>query len=122
LVTSLARNVDKKENWLREVNIGEAAKTELKKLKDGKKTSDASYSSFFRRAKQLYGKGISELHRTFPLKNSLRRYLQVLHPIVRNALQSKEAIRQVATRIKAFPIGDIDKLSDEVGVHVRKNS
>ena len=47
-------DLDKKENWLREVNIGEAAKTELKKLKDGRKISDASYSLFFRRAKQLY--------------------------------------------------------------------
>ena len=74
---------DKKENWLREVNIGEAAKTELKTLKDGKKISEASYSSFFRRANQLYRKGISELLRTFPLKNPLLRYLQVLHPIVR---------------------------------------
>ena len=79
-------DLDKKENWLREVNIGEAAKTELKKLKDGKKISDASYSPFFRRAKQLYRKGISELLRTFPLMNSLLRYLQVLHRIVRNAL------------------------------------
>ena len=79
-------DLDKKENWLREVNIGEAAKTELKNLKDGKKISDASYSPFFRRAKQLYRKGISELLRTFPLMNSLLRYLQVLHRIVRNAL------------------------------------
>ena len=39
--------LDKKDNRLREVNIGEAAKTELKKLKDGKKISDTSYSSFF---------------------------------------------------------------------------
>ena len=106
-------DLDKKENWLREVNIGEAAKTELKKLKDGKKISDASYSSFFRRAKQLYRKGISELLMTFPLKNSLLRYLQVLHPIIRNALQSKEAIGQVAIWIKAFPIGEIDRLSNE---------
>ena len=68
-------DLDKKENWLREVNIGEAAKTELKKLKDGRKISDTSYSSFFRRAKQLYRTGISELLRTFPLKNSLRLYL-----------------------------------------------
>jgi len=97
-------DLDKKENWLREVNVGEVAKTELKKLKDGKKISDASYSAFFRRAKQLYWKGISKLLRTFALKNSLLCYLQVLHPIVRNALQSKEAIRQVATWIKAFPI------------------
>ena len=68
-------DLDKKENWLREVNIGEAAKTELKKLKDGRKISNASYSSFFRRAKQLYRTGISELLRTFPLKNSLLPYL-----------------------------------------------
>ena len=106
-------DLDKKENWLREVNIGEAAKTELKKLKDGKKISDAPYSSFFRRAEQLYRKGTGELLRTFPLKNYLLRYLQVLHPLARNAPQSKEAIKQVATRIKAFPRGEIDKVSDE---------
>ena len=62
-----AVDVDKKENWMREVNIGEAAKTELKKLKDGKKILDASYTPFFRRAKQLYRKGNSELLRTYPL-------------------------------------------------------
>ena len=106
-------DLDKKENWLREVNIGEAAKTELKKLKDDRKISDASYSSFFRRAKQLYRTGISELLRTFPLKNSLLLYLQVLHPTIRNVPQSKGAIKQVATRIKAFPRGEIDKLSNE---------
>ena len=98
-------DLDKKVNWLREVKIGETAKTELKKLKDGKKISNASYSSFFRRAKQLYRKGISELFRTFPLKNSLLRYPQVLHPIVRNVMQSKEAVRQVARRIKFQRIG-----------------
>ena len=32
---------------------------------------------------------------------------------VQNALQSKEAIRQVVTLNKAFTIGEIDKLSDE---------
>ncbi|KAJ8033724.1 Myelin transcription factor 1 [Holothuria leucospilota] len=72
-------DLEKKENWKREVNIGEAAKAELKKLHDDKKISDASYSSFFRRTKQLYQKAISELLRTFPLKNSLLRYLQVFH-------------------------------------------
>ena len=71
-------DLDKKENWLREVIFGEAAKTELKKLKDGKNISDASYSSFYRRVKQLYRKGISELLKTFPLNNSLLRYLQML--------------------------------------------
>ena len=54
-------------------------KTELNKLKDGKKMSGASSSSFFRRANQLYRKGMSELLRIFPLHNSLLRYLQVLH-------------------------------------------
>ena len=53
-------DLDKKENWLREVNIGEAAKTDLKKLKDGK-IMEVSYSSFFRRAKQLYRKCISDI-------------------------------------------------------------
>ena len=71
------------------------------------------YSSFFRRAKQLYSTGISELLRTFPLKNSLLLYLQLLHPTVRNVPQSKGAIKQVATRIKAFPRGVIDKLSNK---------
>jgi len=80
------------------------AKIELKTLKDGK-ISDASYSAFFRRAKQLYRNGISELLKTIPLKNSLLRYLQVLHPIVRNVMQSKEAVRQVARRIKFQRIG-----------------
>ena len=37
----------------------------------------------------------------------------MLHPTVRNVPQSKGAIKQVATRIKAFPKGEIDKLSDE---------
>ncbi|KAJ8043897.1 hypothetical protein HOLleu_11202 [Holothuria leucospilota] len=37
----------------------------------------------------------------------------VFHPLVRNVPQSKEAVKQVATRIKAFPRGEIDKLSDE---------
>ena len=37
----------------------------------------------------------------------------MFHPLVRNAPQSKEAVKQVATRIKAFPRGEIDKLSDE---------
>ena len=106
-------DLEKEENWKREVDIGEAAKAELKKLKDDKKISDASYSSFFRRPKQLYQKAISELLRTFPLKNSLLYYLQVSHPLARNAPQSKEAVKQVATRIKAFPRGEIDKLSDE---------
>ena len=106
-------DLEKKENWKREVDIGEAAKAELKKLKNDKKISDASYSSFFRRAKQLYQKAISELLRTLPLKNSLLYCLQVFHPLARNATQSKEAVKQVATRIKAFPRGEIDNLSDE---------
>ena len=37
----------------------------------------------------------------------------MLHPTVRNVPQSKGAIKQVATRIKAFPRGEIDKLSNE---------
>ena len=94
------------QNLLREVNIGEVAKTELKKLKDAEKISDASYSSFCRRTKQLYRTGVSELLRTFPLKNSLLRYLQVFHPLTRNVHhQSKEAVEQVATRSRPSPEG-----------------
>ena len=58
--------VDLDKNWLTEVNIGVAAKAELKKLKDAKEISDASYST--------YQKGISKLQKMFPLKNSLLHY------------------------------------------------
>ena len=111
-------DLDKKENWLREVNIGEAAKTELKKLRDGKQVSDASYSSFFRRAKQLYRRITQDIStEEFPsaLPTSVTPYRKICP-----AVNGK--IRHVAIRIKAFQRIDIVILSRTLMMMMTKNT
>ena len=100
-------------NHLTKADIGQEAAATLNGLLSRGKISQRDYVEFYARSQKFYARCVSLLLKSLPLKNTILRDLQVLHPLSRQAQWSTDAVRRLAFAIKLIPREKVDQVVDE---------
>ena len=100
-------------NHLTKADIGQEAAATLNRLLSRGKISQRDYVEFYARSQKFYARCVSLLLKSLPLKNTILRDLQVLHPLSRQAQWSTDAVKRLAFAIKLIPREKVDQMVDE---------
>ncbi len=73
---------------------------------------------FYSKTNLFFKSAIGKLLKTLPIKNTVLRDLQVIHPLARHdAGNGSDAVRRLGASIKIFPQENIDQATDELKVY-----